>query len=426
MEQYVIIGNSAAGIAAVEAIRQRDKESKVIVISDEGYSAYCRCLISYFVAGEVKEEKLIYRPENFYKENNLELHLNKKVVRVDPKKNRLTCEDKSSFNYDALLIATGASPKFPQETKGIKKTGVFGFRTIKDALAISSQLPVTKTACVLGGGLVGLKAAYALKKRGIEVKVIIKSAQVLSQMLDKEAAAIVQKVLEENGIELYFGQDIAEIIGDGDLRAVKLDSGKVFGCSLVIVGKGIEPNIDLVKDTQVKFNEGIIAAAKLETNIPNIYAAGDVCESFDLTLGRHSINALWPVAVRQGKVAGANMAGENINYEGSLGMNAIEFFGLAVVSLGIYRVKDTASSIEELKMINAKENLYKKFLIRDNVLIGALLAGNIKNSGVFLKLIREKINVSAVKDKLLSDNFGYPNIMELISASESDEVYIRK
>lgn len=422
MRQFVIIGNSAAGIAAVEAIRQRDKESKVIVISEEGYSVYCRCLISYFLAGEVKEEKLFYRPENFYKDNNVELHLNKKVARVDPKKNRIICEDKTVFDYDNLLVATGASPKFPENTKGIKKTGVYGFRTLKDALAISGQLPVVKTACVLGGGLVGLKAAYALKKRGIDVKVIIKSGQVLSQMLDKEAAEIVQKVLEENGIELYFGQDVAEIIGNGELRAVKLDSGKVFGCSLVIIGKGVAPNIDLVKDTQIKFNEGIIAAAKLETNIPNIYTAGDVCESFDLTMGRHTINALWPVAVRQGKIAGANMAGEHTNYEGSLGMNAIEFFGLPVVSLGIYRLKDAAGSTEELKLTNAKENLYKKFLIRDNVLIGALLAGNIKNSGVFLKLIRERINISSLKDKLLSDNFGYPDIMNLFQ--EKENIYV--
>ena len=121
MKQYLIIGNSAAGIAAVEAIRQKDKESKIIVISDEGYSAYCRCLISYFLAGEVKEDKLLYRPENFYKDNNVELHLNKKVTRVDPKKNRVICEDKTNFGYDNLLIATGASPKFPEKTKGIKK-----------------------------------------------------------------------------------------------------------------------------------------------------------------------------------------------------------------------------------------------------------------------------------------------------------------
>ncbi len=423
MKQYLIVGNSAAGVAAIEAIRQKDKASKIIVISQESYSAYCRCMISYFLAGEIKEEKLVLRPDSFYKDNNIDLHLNKKVTRVDVKKNRVVCEDKSSFDYDSLLVATGSSPKLPENIKGIKKTGVYVFRTIKDALEINGQVPVTKTTCVLGGGLVGLKAAYALKKRGIEVKVIIKSSQVLSQMLDKEAALIVQKVLEENGVELYFGQDVQEVIGEGsEVRAVKLDSGKIFGCSMVIVGKGVQPNIGLVKDSQIKFNEGIIAQAKLETNIPNVYTAGDVCESLDLTLGKHAINALWPVAVRQGKIAGLNMTGENVVYEGSLGMNSIEFFSLPVISLGVYRLKDANAAVEELKLANTKENLYKKFVIRDNVLIGALLVGNIRNSGVFLKLIREKINISTIKDKLLSDNFGYPDIIKLVK--ERENVYV--
>jgi len=413
-KQFIIIGNSAAGIAAVEAIRLRDKESKIIVISDEDYSAYCRCLISYYLAGEVKEEKILYRPESFYKENNIELLLNKKVERIDPKKNRIICEDKTSLTYDALLIATGASPKFP-ETPGIKKKGVFGFRTIKDTKDISGLLPVTKSACVLGGGLIGLKAAYALKKRNIEVKVIIRSKQVLSQMLDFAAASLLARRLEENGIELILGEDVTEVIGNGDIKAVKLTSGKAIGVSLVIVGKGVEPNIDLVKDTEIKFNEGIIANNLLQTNIPNIYTAGDVCESFDLTMDKHSINALWPVAVEQGKISGVNMAGDSINYAGSLGINSIDFFGLPVISLGIFKVKEEDSSFEELKISDPKNNLYKKIILKNNILVGAILVGDIKNSGVFLRLIRERIDVSSLKDKLLQENFGYPDIMGLVS-----------
>jgi len=421
MKQFVIIGNSAAGIAAVEAIRQRDKDSKLVVISDEDYSAYCRCLISYYLAGEVKEEKILYRPESFYKENNIELLLNKKVSRVDPKKNRIICEDKTSLTYDALLIATGASPKFP-EMPGIKKRGVFGFRTIKDAKEIEGQVPVTKAACVLGGGLIGLKAAYALKKRNIEVKVIIKSKQVLSQMLDFNSAGLVARRLEENGIELVFGQDVTEVIGNGDIKAVKLDSGKAIGCSLIIVGKGVEPNINLVKETEIKVNEGIIANNLLQTNIPNIYTAGDVCESFDLTLDKHSINALWPVAVEQGKIAGANMAGDNLNYAGSLGINSIDFFGLPVISLGIFKVKEGDVSFEELKISDPKNNLYKKLILKNNILVGAILVGDIKNSGVLLRLIRERINVSSLKDKLLQENFGYPQILDLVK--EKEQVYV--
>jgi NAD(P)H-nitrite reductase large subunit len=421
MKQFIIIGNSAAGIAACEAIRKIDRESKLAIISDEDYPAYCRCLISYYLAGEVKEDKLLYRAENFYKDNNIELLLNKKVERVDSKKNRLVFEDKSQLGYDSLLIATGASPKFP-DTPGIKKRGVFGFRTIKDAQEISGLLPVTKTACVLGGGLIGLKAAYALRKRNIDVKVIIKSKQVLSQMLDFQAALFVQRKLEENGIEIIFGQDVAEVIGNGDIKAVKLESGKAIGCSLIVVGKGVAPNIDLVKETAIKVNEGIIADNLLQTSIPNIYAAGDVCESFDLTLGGLSVNALWPIAVEQGRIVGQNITGQNLKYDGSLGINSLEFFGLPLISLGIYRIKQEDKSFEELKDLDEKTNLYKKLILKNNCLVGAVLVGDIKNSGVFLRLIREKIDVSNIKDRLLQYNFGYPDIMDLVK--DKERIYV--
>ncbi len=423
MKQYVIVGSSAAGIAAAETIRKTDKASKIVMLSDEDYFSYCRCLISYYLAGEINEEGISYREQNFFKDNNIELLLNKKVTRVDPKKNKITCQDKTQVGYDALLIATGAHPKFP-EISGIKKKSVFGFRTIKDAKDIAGLLPVTKTACILGGGLIGLKAAYALRKRNIEVKVIIKSEQVLSQMLSPEAAHLVQQKLEQNGIELILGQDVAEVIGDGaELKAVKLESGKAIGCSLVVVGKGVEPNIDLIKDTEIKVNEGIVSNDLLQTTVPNIYVAGDACESFDITLGQAAVNALWPIAVEQGKIAGANMAAGNIRYEGSLGINSIDFFGLPVVSLGIYRINaQGAKNIEELKTSNAKENIYKRLLLKDNLLIGAILAGDIKTSGIFLRVIREKINVSPFKDKLLSPNFGYPDIMDFVK--DKERIYV--
>lgn len=414
MKQFIIIGNSAAGIAAVEAIRKVDKSSKITVISDEDYLSYCRCLISYYLAGDVKEDKILLRPKEFYTENNIELLLNKKVARVDPKKSRVICEDKTNLNYDSLLIATGGSPKFP-ETPGMKKKGVFGFRTIKDTKEIEGLLPVTKAACVMGGGLIGLKAAYALKKRNIDVKVIIKSKQVLSQMLDFDAAAFVQRNLEGHGIEVILGQDVSEVIGEGEIKAVKLDSGKAIGCSLVIVGKGVAANTALAKETEIKINQGIIANNLLQTSIVNIYTAGDVCESFDIAMGKYSINALWPIAVEQGKIAGSNMCGENLNYEGSLGMNSIEFFGLPVISLGLYKVKSDDSSFEETKIIDTKSNLYKKLIFKGNILVGAIFVGDIKNSGVFLRLIRERVDISSIKDKLLKENFGYPDIIDLVS-----------
>ena len=423
MKQYIIIGNSAAGISAVEAIRRRDKDSKIIIFSDEDYSAYCRCLISYYLAGDIKEDKIFYRPGSFYKENNIELFLNKRVSRIDPKKSRIICEDKTQFNYDALLVATGASARIPQELKGNKKRGVFSFRTMKDTKEIMGLLPVTSAASVLGGGLVGLKAAYGLKKRNVAVKVVVKSRQILSQMLDFTAAGLVQKRLEDNGVEIILGEDVAEIIGEGEIKAIKLGSGKVFESSLIVIGKGVKPNIELIKDTETKFNEGIIADNSMRTNTENIYAAGDCAESFDIALGVNSINALWPVAVEQGRIAGANMAGDSLNYEGSVGMNSIEFFGLPAISLGVFKTKENETGIEEIKDYDEKMPLYKKIILKGNVIVGATFVGNIKNTGVFLRLIREKIDISDFKDKLLQENFGYPVIMDLIK--DKERLYVK-
>ncbi len=417
MKNYLIIGNSAAGISAIEAIRAQDKASKITLVGDEDYPAYCRCLISYYLAGDVKESAILYRPENFYKENNIELMLNKKVNRVDPKKNRVICEDKTQLNYDTLLVATGAHARIP-EIKGIKKKGIFGLRTLKDAKDIQELLLISPSVCVIGGGLVGLKAAYALKKRKIDVKVVIKSKQVLSQMLDADSASMVQKRLEENGIDMLMGQDVTEIIGEGEIRAVKLDSGKAFECSLIVVGRGVQANSDLVKDTEVKVNNGICVDNHMQTSVPNIFSAGDVCESFDVALGKPSMNTLWTIAVEQGKAAGANMAGASVNYDGSLAMNTTDFFGLPVLSLGKHNITEQDLGCEELVIADAKRSVYKKIILKDKFVVGSVLVGNIKNGGVLLRLIKEKIDVSGFKDRLLHEDFGYPDIADLVSDPE--------
>ncbi|MBN1913574.1 MAG: NAD(P)/FAD-dependent oxidoreductase [Candidatus Omnitrophica bacterium] len=421
MKKFVIIGNSAAGISAAEEIRRRDKDAAITMISSEDYTAYCRCLISYYLAKDIKEEKIVLRPQSFYKDNNIELILDKEVTRVDPKKNRIICADKKQVEYDALLIASGASPKFP-DIKGVKRKGVFGFRTIKDIREIESLLTVAKAACVLGGGLVGLKAAYALKKRGLEVKVIIKSQHVLSQVLDAAAAGLVEQQLTGNAIELIKGHDAIEIIGEGDVRAVKLDSGKALESGLIIVAKGVAANMNLVRESGIALNQGILVNDMLATNIPNIYAAGDVTESLDITLNKPNVNALWPVAVEQGRIAGANIAQAGLKYDGSLGMNSIEFFGLPVVSLGVYKTDANDPSYEVLQKSDPGQKVYKKFVIKDNVLIGAILAGKIHNSGIFLRLMREKINILSVKERFFADDFGYPEIRDIVR--EEEKIYL--
>lgn len=415
MKHIIIIGNSAAGIAAAEAMRNKDKASSVTIISDEDYTAYCRCVLSYYLSKEVEEERLIYRAEEFYKENNINLILGKRVSRVESKKNAIILEDNQKIEYDSLLIAAGASPKFP-DIKGMHKRGIFGLRTIKDAKEILGMLAVTKTVCVLGGGLIGLKAAQALKKIGVDVKVIVKSKQILSQILDKTAADIIQKHLESHGMEILTGLDAAELLGNGDLKALKLDSGKVIGCEVAIIGKGVSPNIGIVKSSDIKINAGIIVDRFLKTTVDNVFAAGDCVEAYDFVLEKPRVNALWPNAVEQGCLAARNLLGENLAYGGSIGMNSVEFFGLPVISMGMVREQEGA---EALSRLDANNKVYKKVILKDNRIKGAILLNRIENSGIYLELIRHKTDVSRIKNELLNDTFNYAKIIDLLGKDET-------
>jgi len=415
MKQFIVIGNSAAGIAAVESIRSKDRDAKLTVISDEDYTAYCRCVLSYYLAGETPESNLVYRSEKFYKENNIELLLNKKVTRVDPQKNRVILEDNEKLGFDQLVIATGSSPKFP-DIKGIRKRGVSGFRTVKDIKEVLGMLPIVKTAVCLGGGLIGLKAAYALKKRGIEVKVIVKSRQILSQLLDKAGADIIQEHLGSQGIEILTGADIIEFLGEGELKAVKLDSGKVIGCEVAIIGKGVSPNVGLVKNTDIRVEEGIILDSFLKTSVENILAAGDCAQTYDIAMEKSQVNALWPNAVEQGALAGKNLVGEGLKYPGSLGMNSVDFFDLPVISMGITRVPKEGNYREFARKV---DNSYKKIVLRNNLLVGAILVGKLDNSGIYLELIRKKIDISDIADKLLDVNFSYAKAFDLLGKEDS-------
>lgn len=417
-KNIVIIGNSAAGVAAVESIRQKDRESKITVISDEPYLAYCRCLISNYLSGAISEKDLILRDNNFYEENKVGLLLEKKAEKVDVKKKKVVLEDKTQVPYDSLLIATGASAKMPKELKGINKRGVFGFRTIKDAKDMLVIASISHTSCVLGGGLVGLKAAYGLKKRGQDVKVIVKSGRILSQIADKAAAELLFKVFKENGIDIILNTDVTEIIGNGDLKAIKLDNGKVIGCSLVVVGKGVSPNTKLISETDIKVEQGIIVDEYLRTNIDGVYAAGDVAQAYDVALEKPEINALWPNAVEQGRCAGRNIVGESCKYEGSLGMNSVEFFGLPLISMGIFD-----GNYETLLYLDKVKDNYRKLVFRDGRLIGAVCVGAIVNSGLYLRLIKEKADISKIKDALLDENLSYAKISDLVK--EEEKIYIK-
>lgn len=424
--KYLIIGNSAAGIGALESIRQCDQQGSITVVSDENTPAYSRCLLSYFLADSVDETGLLFRPHDFHQERRAEAILGRRVETIDPASQQVVCDDGAVLDYDKLLIATGSSPKFPGNISE-KINGIFALRTIADAKAIKSRIGTTQNAVVLGGGLVGLKAAFALKKCGLRVSVVVRSPHVLSQMIDFDAAQIVMDRLRGSGIEALTGTDVTGVETKKEkLVAVRLhgetqpeskSTEKVLPCDMLIAAKGVKANMGLIGDTGIECNWGIVTNPRMQTSTENIYAAGDVAETFDMATEESSVNALWTCAVQQGKIAGFNMAGRERKYDGSLSMNSINFAGVDLISFGLVRPREDAG-YEVLVDSLPESGVYKKLVLKGNRIKGLILVNKIDSAGVLLSLLGRKIDVTDYKDELLSDRFSYAQVLGHEGAEE--------
>jgi len=411
--RYVIIGGSAAGISAVEAIRSVDQTSPIELFSSEGTPFYSRVLLSYYIAGAITKDELHFRPLEFFSENKVTAHLGQRVERVLPDSKTIRTEDGREYPYDKLLIATGSSPKI-LDVPGKDKMGAVVMRNIDHAQEIVNRVEEIKTACVLGGGLIGLRTGYALSVRGVKVKIIIKSSHVLSQMLDRESAEMIEGTMLQHGIDIRTGRDGVEIIGKESVEGIILDDGERINCQLVIIGKGVQPNVDLISSTQIKVNEGIVADETMRTNLPDIYVAGDVAETHDLSTGRMGVNAIWPCAFEQGRVAGLNMAGKEVKYDGSFRMNSLDFYGLPVISMGITRMDGN-----EFQQFQRKtKSTYRKLVLRDGCIVGAILVGQVQKAGILTTLLRKRVNVSDYVPFLMSNRINFADLLPLMNGNK--------
>jgi NAD(P)H-nitrite reductase large subunit len=412
--KYVIVGNSIAAIHAVEGIRERDAQGSIVLISDEACPVYSRPLISYWLGGKVTEDRMAYRPPSFYDDHNVQAILGQTAVRLDPHAKKIILEDQTEIRFDKLLLATGGSPFIP-DMPGRELQGIFSFTTIEDAKCLKEfiQAQQVKKAVVLGGGLIGLKATEALIALNVQVTIIELADRILSATFDLTASRIIENALNEIGCSIITSNTVRECIeGEkGKVGAVMLKDGAKIGCDLVITAIGVRPRVDLVKGTPIKVNKGILVDRSLQTSIQDIYAAGDVIESFDLAMNAHRPVATLLNASRQGRIAGHNMAGGEETYEGCLAMNAVELANVPTISVGLTdpsllsdpeRLKD----IEVLQDFREKEALYKKIIIEGHRIIGVILIGRIDRAGIYTGLIKDKVDISSVKDHLLLDDFG--------------------
>jgi NAD(P)H-nitrite reductase large subunit len=402
---YVIIGNSVSGIAAIEAIRECDKKGKILVISDESYFNYSRPLISYLLGKKIGSERMSYRGRDFYQDNNVELILNKRATELGLRRREVVLRDSQKIKFDKLLIATGGVPIMP-EIKGSELGGVFTFTKLADAQDIEKYIKARKVkqAIVIGGGLIGLKATEALVGLKIKVTIIELADRILSATFDKKASNIIQRALEKVGCKLITNNTVVEIKGNKKVKAIILKDKKKIPADLVIVAIGVRPNIELVKNTPIKTNKGILVDRFMQTNIKHVYAAGDCCEARNLLLDVNQSIAIWPVAAKQGKIAGYNMVGIKKEYPGSFLMNSVELCGIPTISVG--QIHSEGEGYQILEYFSQVKPVYKKIILKHNKIIGAIFIGDIERAGIYTGLIKDKVDTNSFKEHLLKEDFG--------------------
>jgi NAD(P)H-nitrite reductase large subunit len=403
--EIVIIGNSAAAVGAIEAIRKVDASIPVTVISDEPHSVYSRPLISYFLAGELKREQIFYRPKNFYEKTSVRALLGRRVVKADFEKRRLHLENSEKVSYDRLLIATGGKPFLPK-MEGLWIPGTYTFTKLEDAQRISSALKEVQKAVVIGGGLIGLKAAEALRKRMIEVTVVELADHILSLTMDKIASSILEKALKKEGVHLITSNTVEAILGKGQVESVRLADGKSIKTQLVVVAIGVIPNIDPFQGTSLHTKKGILVNERMETNLPDVYAAGDVTQAYDKILKSYRTIPIWPNAYLQGKVAGYQMVGkEKYQYEGSFMMNAIEVAHVPTISIGITN-PPSENEYQIMRKFDRGDGVYRKVILKEDAIVGAIFTGHIDRAGIITGLLKDGVKVKGFKKELLNEPFG--------------------
>jgi NAD(P)H-nitrite reductase large subunit len=406
----VIIGNSAAAVGAVEAMRQHDQERDITIVADEPHHVYSRPLISYLLGGTVTESLMFYRPPDFYDRYKVDAMLGAEVVRITPPGQTISLAGGGTLSYDQLLIATGGVPLVPS-IPGIDLEGVFTFTRWDDARRIKRYIEEhgVRSALVVGGGLIGLKTTEALMARSIRVTVVELADRILSVSFDRTASRLAESLLRRAGTEIRIGTTVEKIVGkDGRVEHVVLRDRERVDCDLVVFAVGVRPNADMVpQDAGIGVNRGILVDSHMHTSALHVYAAGDCVETYDMLLEVSRPIAIWPNAYRQGYVAGCNMAGVEKEYAGGFPMNSVEVCGVPSISVGITAPQE--ESMEGYDVIERHGHevpTYQKLVLRGNRLVGAICVGDIDRAGIYTGLIRDQVDVGPFRDHLLAGDFG--------------------
>ncbi len=393
---FVIIGNGVAGITAARALSESGAE--VVIYTQEAHHYYPRPRLQSFLAGEIGLEGLPLYPPAWYEKRGIAVHLGVEVVGLNPTAKRISLADGREVSYDRLLLAAGSRPFIPP-IEGVDKGGVFTLRTIEDALAIKRWAEGTKRAVVVGGGLLGLEAARALMVLGLKVTVLERGPYPLQRQLDAEGGALMSELIEAMGIKVASNASSQAILGDGQASGIMLQDGRRIKGDLILISAGVRSNVRLAQDAGLEVNRGVVVDKHLRTSAEDIYAAGDVAEF------RGQVYGIIPAAIEQARAAAANMLGrKQTEYQGTIPSNVLQVVGIDCASIGIVHPPE-GEGYQELR--KSRAGVYKKLVLKDGRLVGAILLGDRKDVAPISRLIQRGADVSRYTERLLDDDFDW-------------------
>jgi len=403
--KYVVIGNGVAGVTAAQSIVRAEPGTEVHVFDAEPYAYYRRPLLWEFIAGQIEQEALYYRPSTWYTERGIHLHLGTQVTRLDPATHRCALADGSQVEYGRLLLATGGRPFIPP-CRETDKEGVFTLRTLDDALAINRYAQKVSTAVVVGGGLLGLETARALRTAGLDTTVVEFFPHLLPRQLDAEGAQVLQSLLEEQGLRTITGARTEGVVGDGTAAGIQLQDGDVIAGELVLFSTGIHSEVTLARSAGLEINRGIVVNDQLQTSAEDIFTAGDAAEF------EGQIYGIIPPAIEQARVAAANMvAPGSVTYGGTLPATTLKVAGAELTSLGECVVDDRGDKYVQLRHVDAAAGRYRKLVLKEGHIVGAILLNDGGHVRPITQLVRQNVNVSAHAGQLLDDDFDLKSLL---------------
>ncbi len=425
--KFVVIGNGVAGITAARALsaplppkvgRIEGGGVEIEIYTQEAHHYYPRPRLQGFLAGEIGLEKLPLYPPAWYEKRGIAVHLGVEVVELDPTAKRITlaaCTERGRSNgrqvaYDCLLLATGSRPFIPSiegvdkaASSHVRSGGVFTLRTIEDALAIKRWAEGAKRAVIVGCGLLGLEVARALTVLGLEVTVLEHGPYPLRRQLDAEGGSLMRERIEAMGIGMALNASSQAILGDGQATGVLLQDGRRIKGDLILISAGVRCNVRLAQEAGLEVNRGVVVDERLRTSAEDIYAAGDVAEF------RGRVYGIIPAALEQARVAAANMLGrEQAEYRGTVSSSTLQVVGVDCTSIGIVHPPE-GEGYQEFRKLEA--DVYKKLVLKDGRLVGAILLGDRKDVAPISRLIRKDADVSRYTERLLDDDFDWKGLL---------------